>query len=346
MMAVKKVTIYEIAQEANVSVATVSRVLNNTAPVKESTRSKIMHLIHQYQFQPNALARSLIKKETGTIGIIVPDITNPFYPEVVSGIEREARLKGYSFFLCDTHGNYERESEYLKILKEKQVDGIIFLGGRINAARVDKQLVEEMVETAARIPLVLVNGSLPGASFHRVITNEVKGAEAATQYLIDSGHREIAFIAGNHDITSAINKVKAFKKVLQQNGIVFSEERVLYGDFSMGWGERAMERLLQSAGRPTAVFCVNDYTAVGAVKAAMKAGLRIPEDLSIIGYDDTPLASAIYPELTTVMQRTDQLGRTSVEVLHKLIAKEKVKKLTVIEPGLVIRESTRNTELA
>ncbi|MCZ8517937.1 MULTISPECIES: LacI family DNA-binding transcriptional regulator [Paenibacillus] len=337
----KQMTIYDIASEAGVSVATVSRVLNNTAPVKESTRFKIMELIDKYQFQPNALARSLTKKETGTVGVIVPDITNPFFPEVFSGIEREARDMGYTFFLCDTLGDYERESQYLHILREKQVDGIIFLGGRINLTKCSPALVHEVVETAARIPLVLVNGSLPGTSLHRVVTDESKGAEMATQYLVDIGHTDIAFIAGNDNMTTTAQKVRAYKRVMARNGLEVPKDRVLFGDFSMASGERSMEIILNQTNRPSAVLCVNDYTAVGAVKAAMKSGIAIPAEMSIVGFDDIPLASAIYPELTTVKQQMETLGGTSVHVLHKLIMKERVKKVTVIEPELVVRQSTK-----
>ena len=336
----KYVTIYDIAQEAKVSVATVSRVLNNTAPVKDSTRLKIMQLIERYQFQPNALARSLSKKETGTIGVIVPDITNPFFPEVFSGIERAARDLGYTFFLCDTLGDYERESQYLHILREKQADGIIFLGGRINLSKCNPQLIEEVAEVANRIPLVLVNGNLPGTSLYRVITDESKGAEAATQYLINLGHREIAFIAGNENMSTTLQKVRAFMRIMAHNGLEVPEERVIYGDFSMVSGERAMMRLLSQANRPTAVFCVNDFTAVGALKAAMKSGVKVPNEISIVGYDDIPLASSIFPELTTVKQHMDLLGSTAVQVLQKLILKKKVRKLTVIEPELAVRAST------
>ncbi len=338
---VKQVTIYDIAQEAKVSVATVSRVLNNTAPVRQSTRSRITALIDKYQFQPNALARSLSKKETGTIGIILPDITNPFFPEVFAGIELEARDKGYTFLMCDSIGDYERESQYLNVLREKQVDGIIFLGGRINLSRCPSELVAEVMDTAARVPTVLVNGDLPGGSLHRVITDETKGAEMATQYLLDLGHRDIAFIGGYDYISTTMQKVRAFKKVIRANGYEVRKEWVLHSDFSMEAGKRLMQKLLDMPVRPTAVFCVNDYTAVGAIKTALKAGVRIPDDMSIIGFDDIPLATSIFPELTTVMQKMELLGRTSVQILHKLITKEKVKKLTVIEPELVIRESTK-----
>src|SRR5690606_17453581 len=138
------ITIYDIAREADVSVATVSRVLNDTAPVKASTRERIMAIIEKHQFQPNALARSLLKKETGTIAVVLPDITNPFFPEVFWGAENEARDKGYTFFLCNTAGDYSRESEYLTILREKRVDGIIFIGGRINLLQCPEPLAQEL----------------------------------------------------------------------------------------------------------------------------------------------------------------------------------------------------------
>lgn len=341
----KQITIYDIAQEANVSVATVSRVINNTAPVRQSTRTKIMDLIRKYQFQPNALARSLTKKETGTIGIIVPNITNPFFPEVFAGIELEARDKGYTFLLCDSLGNYERESQYMNILREKQVDGIIFLGGRINLVECNPVLIEEVVDTANRVPLVLVNGNLTGSHLHRVITDEVMGAEMATQHLIDLGHKDIAFIGGNDSMSTTAQKVRAFRKVMRANGYEVRKEWVLHADFTIEAGKLLMNQILELPNRPTAVFCVNDFTAVGAVKSATKAGVRIPQDMSIMGFDDIPLATAINPELSTIMQKTELLGRTSVQILHKLITKQKVKKLTVIEPEIIVRESTSKLEL-
>lgn len=337
----KQVTIYDIAKEAKVSVATVSRVLNNTAPVKDSTRTKIMESIDKYQFQPNALARSLIRKETGTLGIILPDITNPFYPEVISGINSQANELGYTFFLCDTHGDYDKESQYLNELQEKQVDGILLLGGRINLNRCKPEMVEEVIGAASRVPVVLVNGNLPGSKLHRVFTDEAKGAELATRYLIEQGHQNIAFIAGNSNMSTTEQKVKGFKKVVKEYGLNVPKEHILYGDFSMSWGEKAMTALLDLPSCPSAVFCINDNTAVGAVKAAFKKGLKIPQDVSIVGFDDIQLASVINPELTTVSQKTDLLGRTAVNVLHKLIIKETVKRHTIIEPELMIRGSSQ-----
>ncbi|MBD0380934.1 LacI family DNA-binding transcriptional regulator [Paenibacillus sedimenti] len=334
------ITVYDIAKEANVSVSTVSRVLNDTAPVKKSTKDKIMQIIDKYQFQPNALARSLLKKETGTIGMIMPDITNPFFPEVFLGAESEARIKGYTFFLCNTSGDSARESEYLSILSEKRVDGIIFMGGRINLARCKPELVKEVTDISSRIPVVLVNGQLPNSNIVRVSTDEAKGARLVTQHLIDLGHKDIGFIGGVDHMSTTIQKVKAFKSQLEDSGLVYQPDWVLHGSFSVRSGEELMKKMIEMKKRPTAIFCVNDFTAVGAIKAVSEHGMKIPDDFSIVGFDDTPLATSIIPEMTTVSQKSHELGKTAVQILTKLLNKEKVKRLTLLEPELMIRKST------
>ncbi|WP_274653084.1 LacI family DNA-binding transcriptional regulator [Paenibacillus humicola] len=342
----KPVTVYDIAREANVSVATVSRVLNNTAPVKASTREKINALIDKYQFSPNALARSLIKKETGMIGIILPDITNPFFPEVLAGLEQQARSNGYTFFLCDTGSNnrdiqeqYQRESQYLGILTEKQVDGIIMIGGRINLARCSKEMVREVAEVNKRLPVVLINGNLPGASLHRVAVDEKAGGDMAAQYLIDLGHREIAFIGGYKQMSNTIYRVQGFISAMERNGLAVDKRRIVYGGLSVDSGKRLMSELLGAGTPPTAVFCANDLTAIGAIKAAVSAGLRVPEDVSVVGFDDIPFAAHSIPELTTISLKCKEAGRTAADVLHKLITNKKVSKLTSLQPELIVRES-------
>lgn len=334
------VTIYDIAREANVSVATVSRVLNNTAPVKESTRKKVLDVIERNQFQPNALARSLLKKETRTIAMILPDITNPFFPEVFWGAENEGRELGYTFFLCDSAGDYKRETEYLSILRERRVDGVIFLGGRINLAKCPTELIQEVEDIAKHMPIVLVNGDLRGSGLHRVYTDEAAGAELVAKHLIDLGHRDIAFLGGLEYMSTTQVKLKAVRDVLHEHGIDLPPERIKFGPFSVQAGRELMDELIETPNRPTAVLCVNDFTAIGAIKSGYEHGLRIPDDISITGFDDTPLATAVIPELTTVSQNTNELGKIAVETLHKLINGEKVKKRTVLEPSLIIRKST------
>lgn len=336
----RQVTIYDIAKEANVSVSTVSRVLNDTAPVKGSTRAKIEELIQKYNFQPNAMARSLLTNETGIIGVIVPDLTNPFFPEVFAGAEEEAQQSGQTFLLSNTIGDYAKESQYLSILREKRVDGIIFLGGRINLKNCDEHLVQELVQCASVIPTVLVNGSLRGTDLIRVATDESAGTALAVRHLIELGHKEIGFIGGESHMTTTSIKLRAFRKTMKDGGLDVREEWLLPDSFSIDSGKRQMLKLLAMKEKPTAVFCVNDYTAIGAIKAVTEAGLTIPDDMSIVGFDDIPLAHHFIPELTTVSQQAHELGRTAVKVLKAMMNKEKVKKLTSLEPQLMIRQSS------
>ncbi|MCF2941114.1 LacI family transcriptional regulator [Paenibacillus alkaliterrae] len=336
----RQVTIYDIAKEANVSISTVSRVLNGTAPVKESTRAKIEELIQNYNFQPNAMARSLLKNETGIIGVIVPDLTNPFFPEVFAGAEQEAMQSGHTFLLSNTIGNYAKESEYLSILREKRVDGIIFLGGRINLKHCEEHLVQELVQCASVIPTVLVNGGLRNTDLIRVATDESAGTALAVRHLIELGHTEIGFIGGESHMTTTSIKLRAFRKTIKDEGLKIREEWLLPDSFSIESGKRQMLKLLDMKERPTAVFCVNDYTAIGAIKAAAEAGLTIPDDMSVVGFDDIPLAHHFIPELTTVSQQAHELGKTSVKVLKAMMNKEKVKKHTSLEPQLIVRQSS------
>ncbi|MGO4540045.1 LacI family DNA-binding transcriptional regulator [Paenibacillus sp. 2TAB19] len=337
----RQVTIYDIAKEAKVSISTVSRVLNDTAPVRGSTRAKIEELIQKYNFQPNAMARGLLKNETGIIGVIVPDLTNPFFPEVFAGAEEEAMRSGLTFLLSNTIGDYVKESEYLSIMREKRVDGIIFMGGRINLKHCEEHLVQELVQCASIIPTVLVNGGLRGTDLTRVATDEAAGTVLAVQHLIELGHTQIGFIGGESHMTTTSNKLRAFRKTMKEANLDIREEWLLPDSFSIDSGKRQMHNLLAMKERPTAVFCVNDYTAIGAIKAAAEAGLTIPDDMSIVGFDDIPLAHHFIPELTTVSQQAHELGMTSVKVLKAMMNKEKVKKHTSLEPKLIVRQSTR-----
>lgn len=343
----KPVTVYDIAREAGVSVATVSRVLNNTAPVKKTTRDKINTLIDKYQFQPNALARSLFKKETSMIGVILPDITNPFFPEVLAGLEQELRMKGYTIFLCDTvsvnadyEEQYTRESQYLSLLLEKQVDGLVMIGGRINLAKPDKRLVQEVAEVSKRLPLLLINGNLPGQKLNRIYVNEKAGAMLATEHLIGLGHQHIAFVGGYRKMSNTLQRIQGFSSAMDKHGLTVRPEWMLDGGFSVERGKLFMRELLASPERPTAVFCANDLVAIGVMKEAYKAGLRVPDDLSIVGFDDIPFASHSIPELTTVSLKCYDVGKGAAELLHGLISKSKVRRETVIEPELMVREST------
>lgn len=347
----RPVTVYDIAREANVSVATVSRVLNNTAPVKKETRDRIVALMHKHQFQPNALARSLTRKETGMIGFILPDITNPFFPEVLSGFDYEARKLGYTYFLCDTISTneenqrlydrqYERESQYLSLLMEKQVDGIVMIGGRVDLAKPEAALAQELEEVAKRVPVLLLNGSLPKTKLNRVAADQKLGAQLAVQHLIDLGHRDIAVIGGFSKMTNTQQRLAGFRTAMKDAGLPVHREWVMTEGFSVEKGQEFAAQLLDSKRRPSAIFCMNDLLAIGALKAAHRAGISVPEQLSIVGYDDIPQATYCIPELTTVSLLSQETGRQAARTLDKMIAGKKVPLLQTIVPELIIRETT------
>ncbi|GBF73773.1 LacI family transcriptional regulator [Paenibacillus sp. 598K] len=349
----KRITVYDIAREAQVSVATVSRVLNNTAPVRPATKARVQALIDKYQFQPNALARSLFKKATGMLGVIIPDITNPFFPTLLAGLDQQARKHGYTIFLCDTVSTegeyadqYERESEYLNLLMEKRVDGIVWIGGRINLARPSAAQVKEIVDVAQRVPLLLVNGQVPGADVHRVYVDEREGAQLATQYLIHLGHRDIAFVGGYSYMSNTLQRLQGFQRAMRDNGLKPRKEWVLDGDFSVDSGKQYFNRLLQLSTLPTAVFCANDLVAVGVMKAAHKAGIRVPEDLSIVGFDDIPYAANSIPELTTVSLKCYEVGRIAADQICGMMDGDKAIKTIKVRPELAIRESAAPVSVA
>lgn len=342
----KRITVYDIAKEAKVSVATVSRVINNTAPVRQTTKDRILALIEKHQFQPNALARSLFKKETGMLGVIIPDITNPFFPTLLAGLDKQARRHGYTIFLCDTvstEGDYEeqykRESEYLNLLMEKRVDGIVWIGGRINLAQPNEALVKEIVAVSKQVPLLLVNGEVPGADVQRVYVNEKEGAKLATQYLIHLGHRDIAFVGGYCYMSNTLQRQQGFHQAMRDNGLQPREEWMLNGDFSVESGKQYFNRLLSLSELPTAIFCANDLIAIGVMKAAYKAGIRVPEDLSLVGFDDIPYATNSIPELTSVSLKCYEVGRIAADQICGMMNGGQVSKSIMVQPELAIRES-------
>uniref|UniRef100_UPI0034A07120 LacI family DNA-binding transcriptional regulator n=1 Tax=Saccharibacillus sp. CPCC 101409 TaxID=3058041 RepID=UPI0034A07120 len=344
-------TVYDIAREANVSVATVSRVLNNTAPVKKETRDRIVALINKHQFQPNALARSLTRKETGMIGFILPDITNPFFPEVLAGFDHEARKLGYTYFLCDTISTneendrlydrqYERESQYLSLLMEKQVDGIVMIGGRVDLAKPDGALVQEVEEASKRVPVLLLNGSLPRTNLNRIAADQKFGAQLAVQHLIELGHRDIGVIGGFNHMTNTLQRLQGFRAAMKEASLDVRKEWVLTGGFSVEKGQEFTAKLLNMKRRPSAIFCMNDLMAIGALKAAHRAGVNVPGELSLVGYDDIPQASHSIPELTTISLNSHEIGRQAAQTLDKMIADRKVPQHQTVVPRLVARETT------
>lgn len=339
------VTIYDIAKEAKVSPATVSRVLTGNARVSVEKSRRIREIIEKYDFQPNALARSLLKKESNTIGVILPDIVNPFFASVFLEAEKYAMAAGYSMILCNSMNNIfeddnASESMYLKMLSEKQVDGIIFLGGRINMVRTDRILADEMNAILAKVPIVMINGRMSGVECHRVRSDEREGIFSLIEYLVSLGHRNIGFIGGASNVTSSAIKLKALRDALDHFDLTFNEKWVfLSGDFGIEGGTEAMKTLLSKKDRPTAVVAVNDTVAIGAIKYAASMGLDVPGEISVTGYDDSYLCNIISPALTSVSHNIPELARKAIDMLCSTFAGKNVPKESIVRTNLVVRDS-------
>lgn len=340
----KAFTVYDIAREAQVSPATVSRVLNGSANVSEEKRDRIRSIIEKYNFVPNALARSLIKKESKMIGFILPDITNPFFAAVFLEAEKYAVSLGYTILLCnfmneDFLDRTGLESLYLKTLVEKKVDGIIMMGGRVNDSDTVPELAAEIREIMEQVPVVMINGRMEGVDCYKVIANEKDGIMQLVDYLYRIGHRKFGFVGGKQGVTSTDIKLRALQKALKAYKLKLKKEWVVNGTFSIKSGADTMNKLLDNRDIPTAVLAVNDFVAVGALNAAKKRGYKIPEDISVTGFDNTYITDIVSPSITTVDQNYVLLGKTAVDIIVNLCNGGKTNKVNNIKTRIVIKDS-------
>lgn len=342
----ENITIYDIAKEANVSPATVSRVLTGSAKVNEVKKAAILELINKYNFRPNALARGLIYKASKSIGFILPDITNPFFAATFLEAEKHALGLGYTMVLCNSMNDNllnqtDLESLYLKMLLEKQVDGIIIMGGRVNEKAPSAEQTQELQEIARDKPVVFINGTMRQVDSHNITADEKDGVLKLVEYLAALGHRDIGFIGGRKGITSTDVKLSAFEKALEHFGLSYHAEWVVPSSFAIEDGYASMKKLLSQKTRPTAVMAVNDFTAIGAVNAAKDHGLAVPDDISITGFDGTYLTDICRPRITTVSQNYPELGRLAVDAVVQLSLGKKFKKNTLVETQLLIKDSCK-----
>lgn len=338
-----KVTIQDVAQKAGVSITTVSRVLNNNYPVKEETRKKVEAVIHDLNFVPNSLARGLIKNKTNTIGVLVPSITNLFFPNVINGIEHYMEEKGYTFILCDTR---ERNSELLqlKTLTERKVDGIISIDP---STKLIKSGVYE--ELSKEVPLVIVNGYNENIRCNFVINNQQMGTVEALEYLISLGHKKIAFLRGKKSYSYDL-KEEIYYKVLKENNIRLNKDYIIVIDSgnsieTVDMSMRIVESRLKNNNKPTAIFACNDWMAAGALNACQKLNIDVPKDISIIGYDNTIICELSEPKLTSVDQNMYRLGKSAGQLLYENIEDRVVNKKVVLDTNLIKRESCAENSL-
>lgn len=328
-------TIRDVAELAGVHPSTVSRVINDDSRISEKTKNKVLSIIKKLGYTPNAIARGLKTKRTYTLGMLIPDITNPFFAEIARGVEDAANANGFNIILCNTDDKLKKERIYLEILKGKRVDGLILGTAHIK----DKSILELEKK---KFPYILVSRNIEKLNKNCIIVDDVAGGIMVTEYLIKLGHRRIAHITGPLKTRSALNRLKGYKLTLKKYEIEYRDELVGEGDFRIKGGYQVMKRFLKLAEPPTAIFAANDLLALGAMQAVQKKKYHIPEDFCIIGFDDIRLASFVYPPLTTIRQPMLEMGALAVKMLLKIIEEgEFNQRKIVLKPKLIIRESCR-----
>ncbi len=327
------ITIKDVAQRAGVSPTTVSHVINETRFVSGDLRARVLEAMEELNYQPSAVARSLRRKTTHTIGMMVPDSSNPFFAEVARGIEDTSFDQGYSVILCNSDGDMEKEQFYINVLVEKRVDGIIFVAAGGSAQHIRSLLERDM-------PLVVVDREIAGVEVDSVLTDNLQGGYLATKHLIELGHRRIGCITGPSDLTPSAERVIGHKRALTEHNLAANENLILKGDFQYESGYKAVHEFLAMNEPPTAVFACNDLMAVGAISGVRKQGQRVPEDLAIVGFDDIALASFTNPPLTTVAQPKYEMGILAAQMLMERIKdKTMLPRRHLLETTLVVRES-------
>ncbi len=308
------VTISRVAQEAGVSIQTVSRVINNRPDVAAETRERVLQVINRLGYQPNAIARSLVSRRTRTLGLITSDFSDYFFTQVIAGAEVEARKHGYFFMLGSTERNYQDEPEYIRLLTEHHVEGILF--ARPSTEPSNHHLAE-LVQQG--VPVVTTAYYLPGQPLTVVDVDNVDGGRQAAACLVESGHRQIAMITGVAGWKSVADRSAGFLQTLQAANIAYDPALVAEGDWGYESGYRAMQTLLARQRAFTALFAQNDRMAIGAIRALREMGRTVPKDVSVVGFDDIPVAAYCEPPLTTVRQPMRQVGEAATRLLIQAI---------------------------
>lgn len=329
------ITIYDVAREANVSMATVSRVVNGNPNVKPVTRKKVLATIERLGYRPNAVARGLASKKTTTVGTIIPDISSIFFAELARGIEDIATMYKYNMILSNSDQNKDKELQLINTLLEKQVDGILFMGGDITEEHVNQF-------QSASVPVVLAatfdeTGTIPSVN----IDYEAAAYEA-TKLLIDKGHKHPAFVSGREGMLINKQKHSGYVQALKEADISKNEVYTVEGDFTYDSGIEAAQQLLSLSEKPTAIFVASDEMALGVIHGIQDAGLNIPNDIEVVGFNNTRISTMVRPTLSTVVQPMYDIGAVAMRLLTKYMNKEEVGEKKVILPHRIIERDSTN----
>jgi LacI family transcriptional regulator len=334
----RKPTIGDIANIAKISTTSVSMALNNSPRISKETKKRVLRIAKRLNYRPNYIARSLVIKKTHTIGVLITTIMNPFYPELAKGIEDKARELGYNIVLCSTDYDLKLEKYYIDILRSKGVDGIIFSSVEVNDPNI-KPLVEE------NFPFILVNRRIHNRNIERkidyIVLDNYLGGYMAMEHLIKIGHRRIGILAGSFKVSTALERTEGVKKALMDYGIKLKSNFMVECNFSKELAYHATKKFLAMEPSPTAIFVENDFMALGAREAVLDAGLKIPENMALVGFDDIAFSALKGVEITTVSQKKYEMGSLAVKILIDKIENRIPTMVNQIflTPELIIRNS-------
>ncbi|WP_130858995.1 LacI family DNA-binding transcriptional regulator [Gracilibacillus phocaeensis] len=332
------VTIKEVAGEAGVSVATVSRVISGSGKVSSKKKKQVLQAIEILNYKPNAVARNLRTAKTKMVLVAVPNINNPFFSEVLTGIQKTALQQGYHVLLFDTDHDFSREAKFLEMLEQKQVDGLILCTAQVTH--------ETLRKVEKSHPIVMACEYLDGEDFSTVLIDNRNSARKVIHHLIEAGYRRIAHITGPLNTVLGIDRLRGYKEALAEHNLLLSEWYIREGDFSFESGYQLMTQFLMLANPPDAIFAGNDEMALGAIKAIQSKNLSVPEDIGVVGFDNIKMASIFKPALTTIAQPAYQIGTTAMEVLvEKMEGSIPEQRHFIIEDRLIVRESSVRYEI-
>lgn len=327
-------TMKQVAQRAGVSISTVSHVINNTRAVSDAVRERVLGIVDEMRYVPSAVARSLKNDKTNTIGVLVPNSSNPYFAELIRWIEDAAFELGYHIILCNAHGGACKQGAYLRLLMEKRIDGLILV-----ASGADDE--HDLLRRHESVPIVQLERALPGLDADLVLAAQEEGAWQATRHLIELGHRHIACVSGPADLPRSRERVGGFMRAMRDAGLGVPDDCLLNVEFTSAGGHAAFGSLLARPRRPTAVFVTSDLMAIGGLCAASSAGMRVPGELSVVGYDDIGAACYATPPLTTIAPPKREMARQAIQrLIERIRGGQASPGRIALASSLVLRSST------
>ena len=314
-MSTKRVLLSDVAKLAGLSKATVSRYMNHSIVLPQETIDRIVTAIQTLDYRGNSLARRLSKGGSETLGLVLPDITNPFFAELADAAEEAASARGYSLVLCITRNNPDKEAQFIRWLDTRQVDGLLF-----TTNRPDNGVLRAEIQRQHHV--VLLDEDIPGSQVPKVFADNVQGGRTAAEQLIAAGHTRIAFIGGPEQLMSVRERYLGFCTAMQQAGLAVPPEWVMYGNYTREFGQQALNHLFSCHQRPTAVFAASDYLVLGLLDGLRANGLQAPAALSLVGFDDANYTDLTQPRISTIRQPARELGHTAVNIMLRLLNNE------------------------